>query len=151
MVNDVTRFLVAGASCPCPGEVPHSNNKTLVLPTSLTPQHSHEHLVRSVDITAQPREHLIPYLMRLVTMLLMLTFKLRLERGDGDLLAFFEQLEAPGRVQALLTVLLRLATTTTEVLKLALYCHMFVALGMSMHVRTRCVRAHATYGTFYKD
>ena len=37
-------------------------------------------------------------------------------------------------MQALLTVLLRLATSTTEVLKLALYCHVFlvgVALGVS--------------------
>ena len=85
MVNDVTRFLVAGASCPCPGEVSHSNNTTLVLHTSLTPQHSHERLVRSVDIIAQPQERLMPYLMRLSTTLLMLTFELRLEHGDGDL------------------------------------------------------------------
>ena len=85
MVNDVTRFLVAEASCPCPGEVLHSNNTTLVLPTSLTPQHSYERLVRKVDIIAQPQEHLMPYLMRLGTRLLMLTFELHLERGDSDL------------------------------------------------------------------
>ena len=110
MVNDVTRFLVTGASCPCPGEVPHSNNTTIVLPTSLTPQHSHEHLIRSVNITAQPRERLMPYLMRLGTRLLML----RCSRSNcvlnlvtvTCLLAFFELLEVPGRFQALLTDLL---------------------------------------------
>ena len=84
-VNDSTCFLVAGASYSCPEEVLHSNNTTLVLPTSLTPQHSHEHLARSVDITAQPRERLMPHLMRLGTRLLMLMFELRLEPGDGDL------------------------------------------------------------------
>ena len=136
-------WLLEPVSCPCPGEVPHSNNTTLVLPTSLTPQHSHERLISRVDITAQPQERLMPYLMRLGTTLLNCVLNVA---TVTCLLAFFELLEAPGRVQALLTVLLRLATTTTEVLKLALYCHVFlvgVVLSVSTHMRTRYVRARA--------
>ena len=76
------------------------------------------------------------------------------ENSVTCILAILKLLEAPGRVQALHTVLLRLATTTTEVLKLALDCHVFLvglAFGVSMHMRTRYVRAHATYGAFYRE
>ena len=67
----------------------------------------------------------------------MLTFELRLpliEHSDGDLpLGLLRTTEAPDRMLALFAVLLRLATTTTEVLEL--YRHVFpvhVALGVSI-------------------
>ena len=59
------------------------------------------------------------------------------------LLAFFKRLEALGRVQALFTVLLRLATTTAKTYT--------VLPRVSSGRGTRREHAHATYGAFYKE